>query len=95
MATSVTEALEKRINTPLSSGCGRLFDGVAAITGLCMRASFHAEGPMRLESALAHGISDRYEVEIRETLVFRQHPPADRAGSDAKDPCTCHLCPVP
>jgi hydrogenase maturation protein HypF len=67
---SVTEALEKKINTPLSSGCGRLFDGVAAITGLCTHASFHAEGPMRLESAIAHGIHDRYEVEAGNILRF-------------------------
>jgi hydrogenase maturation protein HypF len=68
--TAVTEALEKRINTPLSSGCGRLFDGVAAITGLCTHASFHAEAPMRLESALGRGINDRYEVETGKTLCF-------------------------
>jgi hydrogenase maturation protein HypF len=68
--TLVTEALEKRINTPLSSGCGRLFDGVAAITSLCTHASFHAEGPMRLESALAHGIKDRYEAEKGKPLCF-------------------------
>ena len=67
---SVTEALEKRINTPLSSGCGRLFDGVAAITGLCTQAFFHAEAPMRLESALTRGINDRYEVETGKTICF-------------------------
>jgi len=66
----VTEALEKKINTPLSSGCGRLFDGVAAITDLCTHASFHAEAPMRLESALAAGINDRYEVGTGSTLCF-------------------------
>jgi hydrogenase maturation protein HypF len=67
---SVTEALEKSINTPLSSGCGRLFDGIAAITGLCTHASFHAEAPMRLESVVARGIKDRYELETGNGLSF-------------------------
>jgi hydrogenase maturation protein HypF len=66
----VTDALEKQINTPLSSGCGRLFDGIAAITGLCTHASFHAEAPMRLESALAMGINDRYAIETGKTICF-------------------------
>ncbi len=66
----IVEALGKRINTPLSSGCGRLFDGIAAITGLCTRALFHAEAPMRLESVAAEGIGDRYDVDIGKTLCF-------------------------
>ena len=72
LITAVTEALEKKINTPLSSGCGRMFDGVAAITGLCTHAAFHAEAPMRLESAVAQGINDCYEVEVNETLCFEK-----------------------
>ncbi|MBN2763102.1 MAG: carbamoyltransferase HypF [Bacteroidales bacterium] len=66
----VTEALEKKINTPLSSGCGRLFDGVAAITGLCTKSLFHAEAPMRLEAAIAPGLTDRYNVDINATISF-------------------------
>jgi hydrogenase maturation protein HypF len=70
LVANVTEALEKKINTPLSSGCGRLFDGIAAITCLCTHALFHAEAPMRLESVIAEGITDRYDVEINKTLRF-------------------------
>jgi len=70
LMANVTDALEKKINTPLSSGCGRLFDGVAAIMGCCTRSLFHAEAPMRLESVIAEGIIDRYDVEIDKTLRF-------------------------
>jgi hydrogenase maturation protein HypF len=66
----VIGALEKKINTPLSSGCGRLFDGIAAITDLCTQALFHAEAPMRLESVIAEGITGRYETEINTTIRF-------------------------
>lgn len=47
----VREAWAKGINTPTSSAAGRLFDAAAALTGLCMQASFEGEGPMRLEAA--------------------------------------------
>ncbi len=47
---AVSEALVKEINTVQSCGMGRLFDAVAAITGLCVEPCFEAEGPMRLES---------------------------------------------
>ena len=45
------EAWRKGINCPQSSAAGRLFDAAAALTGVCARASFEGEGPMRLEAA--------------------------------------------
>ena len=35
-AGQITEAIDKKINCPLTSGAGRLFDAVAAITGICV-----------------------------------------------------------
>ena len=43
-------ALFKSSLTPLTSSCGRLFDGVSAILGLIQHASFEAEAPMALEA---------------------------------------------
>ena len=45
-------AWERRLNTPRTSAVGRLFDAAAALTGLCLRASYEGEGPMRLEAVL-------------------------------------------
>jgi len=45
----VRQMIRKKINSPQTSGCGRLFDGVSAILGLCDRASFEAEAAVRLE----------------------------------------------
>jgi hydrogenase maturation protein HypF len=66
----IVEALEKGINCPLSSGAGRLFDAVAAVTKLCVNAGFHAEAPMRLESAIQQGISEAYDFIPGEEISF-------------------------
>lgn len=70
LVTTVVEAMEKRINSPLGSGAGRLFDGVAAIMGICERALFHAEAPMRLESSVIPGIEEYYDFNLTDTLSF-------------------------
>ena len=67
----VTGAIHKQINSPLSSGSGRLFDGVAAITGVCIHSQFHAEAPMRLESLVMPGIHDCYDVETGAAISFK------------------------
>jgi len=46
----VGQALSRRINTPLSSSCGRLFDAVSAMLGLCERISYEGQAAIRLEA---------------------------------------------
>ena len=62
----VAMALRSGINCPLTSGAGRLFDGVAALLGLCSRASYEAQGAIRLEAASDTRVEDRYSFAIRE-----------------------------
>jgi hydrogenase maturation protein HypF len=59
----IISALEKGINVPSSSSAGRWFDAVAALTGICLRAGFHAEAPMRLEDIIMPDISEAYPFE--------------------------------
>jgi hydrogenase maturation protein HypF len=66
----VAEAIEKGINCPFGSGAGRLFDAIAAITGICVNARFHAEAPMRLESIVKPGIQESYNYTLTDTISF-------------------------
>jgi hydrogenase maturation protein HypF len=66
----VREMLKKNINSPLTSGAGRLFDAVSALTGLCHEASFDSEAPMRLESAIKHDSEEYYPFRIADNVVF-------------------------
>jgi hydrogenase maturation protein HypF len=54
----------------LTSGAGRLFDAVSALTGLCTKASFDSEAPMRLESAINCRTDLYYPFNSGETIAF-------------------------
>jgi len=49
------DAIRKGVNTVPSSSCGRLFDGIAALSGVCRRAGFEGQAPMLLEGAIRKG----------------------------------------
>ncbi len=60
----VIDMLEKNLNCPETSSCGRLFDAVSALINLCINASFHAEAPMRLEAAIDTNCEESYDFEM-------------------------------
>ena len=55
--SGITQLLEKRINSPLTSSCGRLFDAVAGITGLRDEISYEGQAAVELMHA-AGGVLD-------------------------------------
>ncbi len=69
----VNNALKNKINTPLTSSAGRLFDAVSAITGLCLNSSFHAEAPMRLENEIDRKINASYSFEVTNKSISFQN----------------------
>ena len=68
----VLQMLKKNIHTPLTSSCGRLFDAVSALTGICYHSKFHAEAPMRLENEVTPGIDQSYPFTFNGYIDFSE-----------------------
>lgn len=64
----LTEAISNNINCPLTSSAGRLFDAVAAITGICTHSRFHAEAPMRLENIIDPKVHEAYDLDAGDVI---------------------------
>ncbi len=58
----IARIIQQKINTPWTSSAGRLFDAVAALTGLRLEASFEAQAAMELEAAAFRAVSGRLGV---------------------------------
>lgn len=67
---AVSEMLEANVNSPISSGAGRLFDAVSALLGLCLYESFDSEAPMRLESVIEGVNEEYYPFDIEKQVIF-------------------------
>ena len=46
----VLQMLDKDLNCPVTSSCGRLFDAVAGLTGVCLETTYEGQGAIRLEA---------------------------------------------
>ncbi len=44
------QMMAQGFNCPLTSSCGRLFDGIAALLGICLEADYEGQAAMELES---------------------------------------------
>jgi hydrogenase maturation protein HypF len=79
--TMVRQVIERRVNAPLSSAAGRLFDAVAAITGVCGQNSYHAEAPIRLEALADACTTGTYPFTLEDDVI-KQSGSAMNDGND-------------
>ena len=63
----VGQMLEKDLNCPVSTSCGRLFDAVSAMLGLKLEIGYEAEAAIMLEAAMepGGGVDDAYPLVLR------------------------------
>jgi len=68
---NVAKMLERKINSPLSSGMGRLFDAVSSIVGIMDVITFEGEAAIALETAATHaeGGGKTYPFGVSDGLI--------------------------
>ncbi len=56
--------VDSRLNSPLTSSAGRLFDGVSSILGLRDKVDYEGQAAIELEQIASPDLSSRYDFEI-------------------------------
>jgi len=62
----VRQQIDQKINSPLTSSCGRLFDCISALLGLCLSVSYEGQAAVELEMIADPGEEGRYEFFLQE-----------------------------
>ncbi len=85
---AMLKLIEHRINTPLTSSCGRLFDAVASLTGLKDHVTFEGEAAMMLTELAEREREDGcYPFEIKEngTMELDTLPTVEAMAEEMKN----------
>jgi len=61
----IKEIIDKKINSPLTSSAGRLFDAIGSLVLAKHKSEFEAEFPIELEKLAIELCQDRYDFEMR------------------------------
>jgi len=72
--TIISEMISKAVNSPLTSSLGRLFDGVAALTGIRKRVNFEGQAAMELEMLAADSADAIYDYQWRSANMYKILP---------------------
>jgi hydrogenase maturation protein HypF len=88
------QMMERRINTPLTSSCGRLFDAVSAICGLRNHVRYEGQATVELEAAAEDDMERVYPFTIQDrdgVLQFLTGPIIRAVVDDLRAGCSVGL----
>jgi len=68
---TIVSIIENKINCPLTSSTGRLFDAISALLGVCKEATYHSEAPMQLEAIANFNINESYHYNIGDDISLK------------------------
>lgn len=72
----VLTQIERRINSPMTSSLGRLFDAVSSLLGFVQKNRYEGEAAMRLENEADDDVDEAYPYEIKEEDTLTMCPDA-------------------
>ncbi len=85
-AEFILRMMAQRVNSPLTSSCGRLFDAVAALIGIRQEVSYEAQAAIELEMlARSSSETDGYPLAIRREDGRRQIDTSPLFGAIVED----------
>lgn len=66
----IEKMVRSKINSPLTSGAGRIFDAIASLTGIADTNTYEAEAPVLLEQFADRKIRDYYTYDARKGVDY-------------------------
>ncbi|GAB4332739.1 MAG: carbamoyltransferase HypF [Desulfobulbaceae bacterium] len=74
-ARTILEMIDRGVNSPLTSSCGRLFDAVSSLLGVCHHNTFEGQAAMELEATAARALGSTPLLEAETGLGSGDDPP--------------------